>query len=527
MTRSAALAFWLALAVFIAAAVWLSIVNQSPGSADSCGNLVGARNIVKGRGFVSIAAGSLWVFTPLPSLETTRPPALPYLIAAIFAVTGVSLAVPVALNAVAVVLNACLLRKNVTQTCGPDLGYLAGILILFSSNYEMLSIWNNNILAACTSALLLVGSRRQGTRWADVVLLAAISALGFLMKPTFMLSALPYSCLVLGGIEGQTRTKRTLEIFVYLSLFAALTSVYWGPNLWIHGQPLYSPSFTSGRLAERYGVLGADSWHTLRFGQPMTYAEVVQKLGLAGLLIADARMMAKTVFYMVCLNPLVFASATGLLLFGKKDHWREILGPCLILSGIFFEVGIYNHHEFRYLWPMYPCLLTLTGLTVRGFRDWGVSQMSPALVGRFHAFFRFLLCGSLLIGFAGCLETWRQAFQTARRPPPEWVETLRKLPESAVILTADVPAVAWWADRKAVIDPVGDRRDLATVVNRYRADHYLSLTSDPSREHRIAFQAEDLSELARGDGWTLYRIPGPILLDSRPKKVKKQLQSGA
>jgi Dolichyl-phosphate-mannose-protein mannosyltransferase len=507
------LAFWVALAAFVVAASVLGSVNNSPGSADSCGNLVAARNLVLGRGFVSTAVGNLWVPVPIPSPETTRPPGLPWLLAGAFALAGVSLAIPVLVNAAAVALNALFLRRAVARTCDPRAGNLAGILILFSYDYEMVSIWNNNLLGACTSALLMVGAGRGGGPhrhpWLPVSL-AAWSAVGFLMKPTFLLNAVPFSLLVLGADLGKARSRRSVEVVVYLALFVALTSVYWGPNLLRSGSLIDAPMVTSSRLAGRYGVLEPDTYRTVRFGRPMTYGEVARRLGTANMLIVDAKMMAKTVFYSICMNPAVAACATLLILFWRPARWRDYAEVALLMAGVVFEVGVYNHHEFRYLWPMYPCLVMLSCLTVRDFGDWGASRMSDDLAGRFRTLFAFLGACALLIGAFGGLESWRQGFRTAGQPSPAWVSALKRLPPDAVVLTTDVPSVAWWTDRPAVICPVGSREDLSTVVTLYRANHYLALIDDEQPGRGVAFLGSDLSLLDQGPGWKLYRIKGPI-----------------
>ena len=158
-------AFHAILALFVAASAALAWANNSPGSADSCANLTLARNIVQGHGYVSFGVGQLWEPQPIPSPETIKPPGLAYLTASLFALFGTSLAIPVALNAIAIIADALLLRTAITWTSGKRLGNYAGLLVLVSRNYELVSLWNNNILTTLHSSLLLVAaSRRRGLR---------------------------------------------------------------------------------------------------------------------------------------------------------------------------------------------------------------------------------------------------------------------------------------------------------------------------------------------------------------------------
>ena len=304
----------------------------------------------------------------------------------------------------------------------------------------MVSIWNNNLLALGHSALLYLASGHglakvpepgTGTARSSLepvpvssdgfrafgVALAVVTSLGFLMKPTFVLGAVPFAILALGWDGSKSPRQRWMGVVGFLTLVLGLTAPYWGRNLVVHGAFLYSPSFTSSRLALRYGVLGDAAWQTVRFDRPMTYREVVERIGWPGLIVTDIKELAKTAFYSVCLNPAVAAIAAGLLLFWRPDRWRDYAGPLLLIGGIAFEVGVYNHHEFRYLWPIYPPMIALAALAVRDFADWGVSQMTPELARRGRWFLASLGVSALLIRGSGSLVTWRASFRSADRPP--------------------------------------------------------------------------------------------------------------
>ena len=145
-----------------------------------------------------------------------------------------------------------------------------------------------------------------------------------------MFSARPVRVAVLVTGVGKAG-RRAAGVVVYLALLVGMTSVYWGPNLLRSGRLVDAQAITSSRLDWRYNVLGADAYRTLRFGKPMTYGEVVRTLGVANLLIVDAKMVAKTVFYTVCMNPAVAALAAALGLFrraGSLEGLRRRPASC-------------------------------------------------------------------------------------------------------------------------------------------------------------------------------------------------------
>lgn len=519
LNRFLSLAAWCVLVAFIGATFLLARINNDPGSSDSCGNLILARSLHEGRGYVTGGLGELWIRRPLDTPDDTRPPGVPYLLAGIFAVAGVSLAVPVLLNGVTVCVTALALRAAIRRRGGRWAGDLALILVILSYDYEMISIWNNNLLTACTAFLLFAGSRRPEERpglLASPAVLAACSAAGFLMKQTFVLTACPYAFLILGSNTAKSKSRRVAEIGLYVAILAGLTSVYWGRNLVNHGTLLHVPSFASARLAGRYGFLPHGTWRTVRFDHPATYGEVVRTLGLAQMLIVDAKTIAKTIFYSICLNPAVVLCGAGVLLFRQSARWLGYAEVVALCAGILFEVGIYNHHEFRYLWPMYPCLLLLAWFTLRDFAEWGRTQVTPLLASRFKTVSLLLGVSALLIGALGALENWRTAWGHARQPTPGWTAAVRSLPPETVVLTSDVGSVIWWSGKRAVVSPLGERSDLAAVVSYYKPGYYLALKEEERPGGVVAFKSSDLERVDQGKDWRLYRIVGPLLSVARP-----------
>ena len=115
----------------------------------------------------------------------------------------------------------------------------------------------------------------------------------------------------------------------------------------------------------------------------------------------------------------------------------------------------------------------------------------------------------LMIGAMGSAMSWQAAFkEAANQPTPGWVAAIKALPDDAVVLSNDVAPIVWWADRKAVIAPIGSRHDLATVVNRYKVGYALG-TAEGLGEG-VAFREDDLEPIGLGAGWVLYRIVSSI-----------------
>jgi hypothetical protein len=73
------------------------------------------------------------------------------------------------------------------------------------------------------------------------------------------------------------------------------------------------------------------------------------------------------------------------------------------------------------------------------------------------------------------------------------------------VLTAYPPEVSWYARRRAVIAPLGQRADVLRVVAHYGPQWFLD--SEPGMaSRRVPFAAGDLQLVAAGEGWLLHRI---------------------
>lgn len=504
---------------FAAAAILLAAINRSPGSPDSLNNLDTARSLASGTGFRSNIVQQLFVEIPLPGPETFRPPGAAFVTGAAFRLFGVSMATPVLLNGAVLLLAALLLRVAIRASGAPRIASLAGILFLLSANFRLISVWNNNYLTLCTTALLLCGSlyeRGRGSPWIPVAIAGVIGAVGFLMKPTFLISVIPFAAFLLFVSRGPavpSFRRQGIAFILFLAVMALVASPYWTWSLARFGHPAYS-QVPAVRLSERYGGLPCKTWWTVRFDRPVTYGELAEIHGTVELMRKEVSRWLRAVVRIVRLNPPVaILAAPGLYLLLRSRTWRRYALPALLMAEPLFSGGLYARPDKRYFWPAFPCLLFIVGLIVqnglhRTGRDTGYGP------DRRRTWLVILLLGcGIAFGVYRTQREWRRSFADAGRPVPAWGSIVRTTPPDAVILTDDPWSVAWVAERPAVICPGGDRADLLEVLRRYRPDYYLHAGRGYGGG-KPAFEEGDLEPVPpdpRGEApWAFHRLTIPI-----------------
>src|SRR5688572_11488824 len=243
MAQAARLAFWIAAAGFLLWAALIASVTNQVGSWDSAANLIVGRNIAEGRGFVTDFVGDYAVRHQLPGPELTRPPGLPYLLAATYRIFGPTLSAHVWLNAVIVFLSALAVRTAIRIDGGTWPADVAGIAML-QVHAPLTDAWNNNPLILTTSVMLLLAVLAIRNRIGGLLLACAcavVTAIGFFMKQTFMLSGGACALLVLFSAPGRPFRARLRDCALFGALFLVLTSPYWASNLVRYGEPLYAP----------------------------------------------------------------------------------------------------------------------------------------------------------------------------------------------------------------------------------------------------------------------------------------------
>ena len=507
-------AFLWSFALVALLGITLAAVNNLPGHWDAINNLATARNIVEGRGFVSDVVQQLAAPEALPGPETVRPPGVPYLMAAIFSVFGVSYAAPVLVNVLAVLLTALIVRQAVRETGGRWEADLAAALVLLShATYELRSIWNNDLLTLLTALMLLVAVRHLAGRltgWRFVLACATLTAVGFLTKQTFMLGAIPLAVGLLVTDVRRPLATRLLQGAAFLALFALLSSPYWFSNLERFGQALYSP-IQGLRLPTRYGLLPTDRFHrTVRYGAPgFSYATIVAAIGVKELLAREVAHWGRLLAAIVLQNPVVVLVAAIGLAFARRADWRLYCALVALLIPPVFDSS-YWIMEKRYLFSVFPISLFLAWLGVRGWRE--SARARPASSGR-ERHRRLagpvLAVAALLWAALPAARQWRWELIAARFAGPTWVAAVEALPRGATLMAAYPPEVNWYTRRRVVIAPVGTHGDLVQVLERYRPAYFLDMEPEVASRH-VPFAGGELARVSQGDGWRLYRIAGPL-----------------
>lgn len=507
--RRARIAFLAVTALFLVLGLLMAVGNNSPGHWDAVANLVTARNVAEGRGFVSHVVQHLAKPEALPGPDTVRAPGIPFVAGALFLLLGVTYVVPILLNVVAVVLTALCLRHALREVGAGWTADLLALLVLVSHRtYEMRSLWNNNVLALLAALLLLLTVRHIGGRivgWKFAAALGLVAALGFFMKQTFLLGAIPLGVGLLVTDARQPLARRLAQAAAFVALFILLTAPYWGPNLVRFGEPLYSP-IQGLRLPTRYGLLGTlEYFRTVHFDDPpYSYASIAAVIGARGLMERELAQWAHLFRELVMLNPfLLLAAALGLAL-ARLQHWRLYAAVVAIAIPPIFESS-YWIAERRYLFPIHVLLLFLTGLAVREWRTWAEAGASADLSRRVRRVATGLFAGALLFALLPSARQWRWELIASRHADPGWVTAVRALPRSAVVLATVPPLVSWYTRHPAVIAPIGSREDALAVVRAYRTTHYLEM--DPGHPFEPpGFAPADLTLIASGDDWRLFRI---------------------
>lgn len=508
------------LALFAALTLLLARANHSGGNFDSEDNLVVGRNIARGLGFTNGLVQQYSVPERLPGPELVRPPGIPYLIAAGFRVLGEGGHVQIMINGLALILTALLLRAALRRLGAGWAADVAAILVLLAhNNYVMIDIWNNGVLAALTTALLYAAvlhetGRLRGFRFVTVC--AIIGAAGFLTKQSFIVTVVPVTCLLTLTEAGAPLKRRVIQLAVFAAILLALTSPLWIRNLMLFGNPLYYPLSTS-RLAVRYGLHG--TWFTnptVLYGDKITYATLLKRVGILSVLNIELIYVRDAMSAIGRLGGfVVIAAVLGTAAVARRD-WKIALATVLLMAGSLFDT-YYNHVEDRYLWPVFPCLIALAWLGVRGSVPSGEGQSTrPKQRARWIA--ASLISGALLLAAGESVRGWRDDFLTARQAPPSWQSAVASLPPDAVIMTWPSAGVAWYTDRPAISVPLGRPDRVFTVLRSLRPTHFLIIENEYFSSEvtkTTALLNGYLTPVVTGTGWSLYHLDPRAFSDDR------------
>jgi hypothetical protein len=423
----------------------------------------------------------------------------------------------VLINAIVILLTAWIFRSTVALLVDKAYADLAGILMLLSMNYELISILNNNFLVLCTVLLLyIVASYINGyiKLWHFALLSGLLTVAGFNMKYTFIVTALPLVIFLFMFFMPQ-QEKNKSKLFISLCIYVIVTIALCSPilirNMNLFGKFIYAPQPLL-RLAERYAIPDINTWRSVHFEGPVTINDLISRYGISWLVKNELIIWAK-VFVKINLLNLPMSILAIILLFMKKQKGQLLLLVILLLSALepLFS-ALYWRQETRYLWPLYPVLILLAGMLIKNIKIYagnGIESLKQRLPIYVISVF---LIASLIYGAAFNIKLLDRSWKEARTDTPGWVAAFGEIPHDAVFITNSPWPVAWYSERCAVICPIGTRDDLLKVINIYKPDYYLD-TGEGFINTNPPFLNNELELIARGGkkepGWVLYKLKMP------------------
>ena len=507
--RALRVAFVALSLLFLAGTAWLASGNRQPGGWDSLAVLVSARNIAEGRGFVTDFAPNYVERYTLPGPEVTRAPGMSYVVAAAYRMFGVSLGTGVWVNGIIALLTAWLLWGAIRFDGGDWSADVAGMSMLVIRP-PLFQVWNNGAVMLASAAMLalaVLAIRRRLTGLRLGILCAIITAVGFYMKQTFMLSGAACTALLLLSDENRSWRQRVVDGATSGFIFLVLVSPYWLANVLHYGEPLYSP-INRFHWPTRYGVYPWYAHHrAVLFDRPFeTLSSVVDRIGFIQIVRSELNFMRERAIAVAGPNPfLLIPAALGVLLF-RKQQWRMYAAVVALMIGPMFDT-MYWMVEPRYLLPVFPSLLFLGWLAVRNYREWARAAAQPALAARMSGGFALVMVAAALHVLVMGWPPLRHEIDNARGAGiPAWKVVIEQLPDDVVVMSDLPPAVTWWTRRKAIITPLAERADLLKVLRLYKPRYHLELGSLLANPPLSAWEPGELEVVATGPDWILHRI---------------------
>jgi 4-amino-4-deoxy-L-arabinose transferase-like glycosyltransferase len=451
------------------------------------------------------------VVRKIPVHDAVRAPMVPFLMAALFWLFGVHLALPVLMNIVTVLAIALLLFVVARRLAGDAAGLIAVLVYFVSDRYELVWALNNNLLVLGTLLLLLLGllaERPQLSRGWLIAALAVVSALGFYVKPTFPLTAVPASLWIIARPDWEARglslRRSTLvAMAVYLGGSFLLVAPWLLENYLVFGKPLFS-QVPLVRIALRHEFLAYGAGATERFGRPVTYADLAAQLGWLGVARAEAHMVLRGVQRIVMDN-LGLLLVAALIWRWAGLRWprgRWLLLGLLSIEPIFAAL-IYMVPSRRYLWPLYILIMLVFSVAL-------AQAGGPRMARLGRRWKRIVLQTLVVLTALNALYllsySWRTFVDAAlHTPTPAWAAPLAATPEQSRVLSSDPNGVAWYTQRLCINTPLEDRQGLLRTLTVYKPNYYLWL-ADRHHGARARFLPGELAPVAGGQDWQLYRI---------------------
>ena len=509
-----------AVALFVArAASVAALAGDHPGSPDSAANLLSARSWIEGQ------AGAIGVIEhhhrpqTLPTISPLRPPGLPLLFAPWLALApDAGPVVSVWFNAAVILLAAALLGWLLFELSGSSSSARLGFaLAILGGHYQLVHLWNNNVLVAVSlaSVLLVVragkaprdaaGSRPVGAG----VVQAGVWFAGVACKPTMLALVVVTGVAHAWRVRGLTdATAARRQLFVALGVFAVLVAGLVAWNLASFGRP--SPQPVGIVLWAKYGLQELHP-HTVHFASEPTLgsglAEVVRRHGATWPLRHELAVAARTLRTVAAeLGWLCIPLAAALVIAFRRENRAAWL---LLLAGTVSVVDVAAAKlELRY---GYPLLFALTGLAVLGARQLWLRYRDDA---RLRAGVAVALAGSFALAgvFAalGFRQQWHADLGNAALGAPPQVSLARSVPAGGVLLSdLEARRLSWWTRAASLQAPrYSPPSEVQAVCRHYRVGYYLTHKNDAELAAYLG-DGVGFEVLAAQDDWRLVGLQTP------------------
>ncbi len=451
--------------------------------ADYADNAVVARNIVQGRGFtVDYVAQFYRDWPTVRHPADTWPPLQPLLIAASFALFGVSTAAAKLPNLLIMVVLLWLVFRVGRAVWAPRVGLIAVLLVVCSPDlfegvvYPLNDTTFTLLSFSCIVLLGLDGATLQfaAPRWANRLprflslrwlLLGVLGGLLLLCKPSGAL------LLAGGGAWAVWQGWRTGQLAATLrggavaALLAALVWLPWGiRNIVTFGVPFYSTESFDAWL------LGYRDWetiYTVYVGRgDLPHPRLLVSYGVDT--VSDKIMLQfiklKNDLFDGTLLPLLTLAAATLGLLVARGSQRKLLGALGAATlPYFLFINTYWHYEPRYTLWLLPWAALLGAAGLWWLHDRLLTVLRPALAG----LTLLVILGLILVPQGATIIDDGRADLRISNPlvVAWWVRD--NTPANAVIMTRNPWELSFHSERQSVMIPFDNLATIQQIGQQY------------------------------------------------------------
>ena len=466
--------------------------------ADYADNAVVARNLVRGNGFVTDYVAQFYnAWATLRHPAETWPPLQPILIAAAFALFGVSVGVAKLPNLLVMIGMLWLIYRIGRWLWSPRVGVIAALLVAIQPDFFEGVIYPLNdtvftLLALGVIALFVFlaeeregveagGWRgwlvsRPGRAW---VLLGALGGLLLLAKPSGAI-------LLAGGgawvLWTAWRGGRLRPVLIGGIVAAGVALAVYAPwlarNQITFGQPFYSTESYDAFLLEYR------DWETIyqvyTGDRPLPHRSLLVGYGLDAVQDKIGAQFRKSwndlrqgrIIPLLLLGPMVLGA-----LVARERRQRDALAVLAAAVGAYvLFVFVYWHYERRYAFFLIPwgALFGAAGLW------WLHDRVSEARSRALAGLATLVLLGAILVPQWGAVrDDWSASLRTPNSVVvASWIRD--NTPGGAVVMTRNPWELSFHSERLSVMIPADDLATIRAIGTKYGATHLqLDHLTDP------------------------------------------------